>query len=177
MAGTDLLVLPFRLNSFEKAVFGPAFRLLFVFLSVFVMSSSTRYILIFYVLLAAFTVQIISGAKPLRIWKHLLFGFWLVFVFPLPNIFSKGNTVIWTGQLWLLHVNITQEGLDFALIRWFRGFCCVLAILLTTSSMTETEFIEGLRGLYFPEIIVTMIMLLLRFFPLVCSGVFLSIQE
>ncbi len=83
--------------------------------------------------------------------------------------FFKGTTVIFIQQIGPFTLKIYQEGLNFATLAIVRGISAILLVLSFTSSMTMREFTEGLRALAIPASFVSIVLLTLRYFPLILS--------
>ena len=95
----------------------------------------------------------------------------LVFLFPLSisifiPFFNPGN-ILYQFNLGLFTVNITDTGLEIFLTTIIKSFLSLLILTALTASSSDLELLHGLRKIYFPKIIVSIIFLMYRYLFLI----------
>jgi len=77
-----------------------------------------------------------------------------------------GSTVLFTIQTPLGPVNFYAEGLDMGMLLGLRMLALLLLFLTVLSHMTLGEFIDALRTLRVPTVLVSSLLVMLRYIPL-----------
>ena len=139
-------LLPFKERYEEKYVSSTAMTIA-VFLSVIFMIVSKDFLSIAFIYILTFFFLILMGASFLRTLRLISAASLLIFFLGIPSLFL-------------------ENGLERAGFIWMRGILSVSVITLYSSAITMQEFIQSLRSLFFPNIIVIIILLILRYTPL-----------
>ncbi len=159
--------LPFRKESEESAHVSPAAKVVLMITFAISCVANTN----FFVIIITFIFALVLGKSLKGRLLHALEHSWVavpvLFSLGVFNTFSKGSQIIATFLLFGFTVNVYQEGLRFFFLIMTRGICAVLTITTFTSSMTMQEFVDGLRTVHLPETMVSIVMLILRYGPLI----------
>jgi len=87
--------------------------------------------------------------------------FVLVITIFLP--FFKGGPAIFSGQLWIFRINISQDGIVAMLSILIKAWLCMLSLIWLTTTTTITSLLEALRRLHFPAVMVMILSSMYRF--------------
>jgi cobalt/nickel transport system permease protein len=161
--------LPFRKFSGERPLLSPAAKVVLMIAFAVAVVANTNFVIIFLTFLFALVLGKSLKGRILHAMEHSWVAIPVLFSLGIFNTFSKGSpdAIITTFQLLGFTINVYQEGLRFFAQIMLRGICAVLIITTFTSSMTMQEFVDGLRDIRLPETMVSMIMLILRYAPLI----------
>ena len=161
--------LPFRKFTGESPQISPAAKVVLMIAFAIAVVANTNFVIIFLTFLFALVLGKSLKGRILHAFEHSWVAIPVLFSLGIFNTFSKGSpdAIITTFQLLGFTVNVYQEGLRFFAQIMLRGICAVLIITTFTSSMTMQEFVDGLRDVHLPETMVSMIMLILRYAPLI----------
>ena len=161
--------LPFRKFSGERPLLSPAAKVFLMIAFAVAVVANTNFVIIFLTFLFALVLGKSLKGRILHAMEHSWVAIPVLFSLGIFNTFSKGSpdAIITTFQLLGFTINVYQEGLRFFAQIMLRGICAVLIITTFTSSMTMQEFVDGLRDIRLPETMVSMIMLILRYAPLI----------
>jgi cobalt/nickel transport system permease protein len=163
--------LPFRKFSGERPLLSPATKVVLMIAFAVAVVANTNFVIIFLTFLFALVLGKSLKGRILHAMEHSWVAIPVLFSLGIFNTFSKGPTIITMFQIviWenIFIINVYQEGLRFFALIMLRGICAVLIITTFTSSMTMQEFVDGLRDIRLPETMVSMIMLILRYAPLI----------
>jgi cobalt/nickel transport system permease protein len=161
--------LPFRKFSGERPLLSPATKVVLMIAFAVAVVANTNFVIIFLTFLFALVLGKSLKGRIIHAMEHSWVAIPVLFSLGIFNTFSKGSpdAIITTFQLLGFTINVYQEGLRFFAQIMLRGICAVLIITTFTSSMTMQEFVDGLRGIRLPETMVSMIMLILRYAPLI----------
>lgn len=88
------------------------------------------------------------------------FGGALIILFP---FITPGNK-IFTIQIGILNLSATQEGLNQALLLFFRLLSAILAVTLLNATTSFREILGGFRKLHMPALLVSIIEFTVRYF-------------
>jgi len=147
----------------------PPVKLLLMLIFVVFVLLSTSYYPIFLILIFGLVLAKLLHSRLVEVIDHTLHILPLLLILFAWVPFFKGETVIYTRPIGPLTIKIYQEGLTFATLAIVRGISAILLVLSFTSSLTMREFTEGLRALGVPAAFVSIVLLTLRYFPLVLS--------
>jgi len=135
---------------------------------VFIVSvGNGEYLLLYLYLIVA--AAIILLFKPLI--KHFIKRVFLVFLYPfcisifIPFI-HEGSSIL-TIDLNIFSLTITDNGITIFLTVIFKSFLSMLILTALVTSTDEIELLHGLRKIYFPKIIVSIIFLMYRYIFLI----------
>ena len=159
--------LPFRKFSEEIPHMSPAAKVVLMIALAIAVIANTNFVIILLTFFFALVLGKSLKGRLLHAVEHSWVAIPVLFSLVIFNTFSRGTTIIATYIILGFTVNVYQEGLRFFLLILIRGICAVLIITTFTSSMTMQEFIDGLRTIRLPETMVSMIMLILRYAPLI----------
>jgi cobalt/nickel transport system permease protein len=139
-----------------------------ILLIVFIVSTSKGNYLI---LLMYFAIVLVA----VFLFKPLLFLFFkrmfLVFLFPLSiSIFipfvNKGS-ILYEIKFYFFTLHITDNGVTVFFTTLIKTFLSVMVITALVVSSSDLELLNGLRKMYFPKIMVTIIFLMYRYLFLI----------
>jgi cobalt/nickel transport system permease protein len=147
----------------------PSIKLLLMIILVLFVLITTSYYSIFFILLLGLLLAKVVHSRLIGVVDKALHILPLLLILFSWVPFFKGTTVIYAWPIGPFTLKIFQEGLTFATLAVTRGVSAMLLVLSFTSSMTMREFTEGLRALGMPAAIVSIVLLTLRYFPLVLS--------
>lgn len=147
----------------------PPVKLLMMLLLVIFVLVTPSFFSIFFVVLLGLLLAKLVHSRLVEVIGHALHFFPLLLILFSWVPFFKGTSVIFLRQIGPFTLKIYQEGLDFATLAIVRGISAILLVLSFTSSMTMREFTEGLRALAIPASFVSIVLLTLRYFPLILS--------
>jgi cobalt/nickel transport system permease protein len=159
--------LPFRKFSEEIPFLSPAAKVVLMITLAIAVIVNMNFVTIFLTFFFALVLGKSLKGRFLHALEHSWVAVPVLFSLGVFNTFSRGPTIIATYIVATYTFNVYQEGLRFFLLIMTRGICAVLIITTFTSSMTMQEFIDGLRTVRLPETMVSMIMLILRYAPLI----------
>jgi cobalt/nickel transport system permease protein len=161
--------LPFRKFSGERPQVSPAAKVVLMIAFAVAIVANTNFVIIFLTFMFALSLAKSLRGRILHAIEHSWVAIPVLFSLGIFNTFSKGSpdAIITTFQFLGFTVNVYSEGLRFFAQIMLRGICAVLIITTFTSSMTMQEFVDGLRDIRLPETMVSMIMLILRYAPLI----------
>ncbi|MFX1519083.1 MAG: energy-coupling factor transporter transmembrane component T family protein [Promethearchaeota archaeon] len=161
--------LPFRKFSGERPQVSPATKVVLMIAFAVAVVANTNFVIISLTFIFALVLAKSLKGRILHAIEHSWVAIPVLFSLGIFNTFSKGSAdaIITTFQFLGFTVNVYQEGLRFFALIMLRGICAVLIITTFTSSMTMQEFVDGLRDIRLPETMVSMIMLILRYAPLI----------
>ena len=162
--------LPFRKFSGEiPPQLSPAAKIVLMIAFAVAVVANTDFVIIFLTFIIALVLAKSLKGRIRHAIEHSWVAIPVLFSLGVFNTFSKGSpdAIITTFQLLGFTVNVYQEGLRFFAMIMLRGICAVLIITTFTSSMTMQEFVDGLRDVRLPETMVSLVMLILRYAPLI----------
>lgn len=162
--------LPFRKFSGEiPPQLSPAAKVVLMIAFAVAIVANTDFVIIFLTFIIALILAKSLRGRIRHAIEHSWVAIPVLFSLGVFNTFSKGSpdAIITTFQLLGFTVNVYQEGLRFFAMIMLRGICAVLIITTFTSSMTMQEFVDGLRDIRLPETMVSLVMLILRYAPLI----------
>jgi len=161
--------MPFRERAVSPTRISPPIKLLLMLLLVIFVLVTPSYFSIFFIVLLGLLLAKLVHSRLVEVIGHAAHFLPLLLILFLWIPFFKGTSVIFLRQIGPLTLKIYQEGLDFAMLAIVRGVSAILLVLSFTSSMTMREFTEGLRALAIPASFVSIVLLTLRYFPLILS--------
>jgi cobalt/nickel transport system permease protein len=132
--------------------------------AVFIVSTAKgNYLTLLMYLVPVFAAVLIFRPKPLLLVKRILF----LFLFPLSiSIFipfaNRGNTV-YSLDINFFILNITDNGIMIFFTAIIKSFLSIIIFTTLVVSTKDTELLGGLRKIYLPKIIVSIIFLMYRY--------------
>jgi cobalt/nickel transport system permease protein len=136
--------------------------------AVFVVSTAKgNYLILLMYLVPVFATVIIFRPKLLLLVKRIIF----LFLFPLSiSIFipfaNRGNTVYSLDMNFFI-LNVTDTGIMIFLTAIIKSFLSIVIFGSLVISTKDTELLGGLRKIYLPKIIVSIIFLMYRYLFLI----------
>lgn len=116
--------------------------------------------------LTTFIFFIIFGGQFFRTIKLNLPAMIIIFFLGLPTFFNQNGIELITFTIGSLKINLFMENMIKAIFIWLRGLYSVSLITLYSTCLTLQEFIQSLRSLFLPQLMVTIILLILRYSPM-----------
>lgn len=113
-----------------------------------------------------FCLFIIVGGRFLKTLKLIFPAMIIIFFLGLPTFFNQTGGITTSLTIGSLIINLNSVNMIKAVFIWLRGFFSVSLITLYSTCMTLQEFIQNLRSLFIPQLIVTIILLILRYAPM-----------
>ncbi|MBC8387057.1 MAG: cobalt ECF transporter T component CbiQ [Actinobacteria bacterium] len=135
---------------------------------VFIVSVGKGEYLLFSLYLVVAAAIILLFKPPI---KHFIKRVFLVFLYPfcisifIPFI-HEGSSIL-TIDLNIFSLTITDNGITIFLTVIFKSFLSMLILTALVTSTDEIELLHGLRKIYFPKIIVSIIFLMYRYIFLI----------
>jgi len=135
---------------------------------VFIVSVGKGEYLLFSLYLVVAAAIILLFKPPI---KHFTKRVFLVFLYPfcisifIPFI-HEGSSIL-TIDLNIFSLTITDNGITIFLTVIFKSFLSMLILTALVTSTDEIELLHGLRKIYFPKIIVSIIFLMYRYIFLI----------
>lgn len=158
-------LLPFRDKRLTKPLSNIGLTITVV-LSLVFLNISQELIDILFVYLLTFVFFLIFRANFLRTIKIILSASIIIFFMGLPSFFMKQGSILFIIPIGKYSINFHDISVYRAIYIWVRGFFSVSIITLYTTILTVQEFISALRSLFIPNILVTLILLILRYTPM-----------
>ena len=167
-------LLPFRETRNESKFLSPLALLIVTLMTIILMMVTEIFIEDYLILILSiiilyiisFLVLIFLRASFLRTVKFVLAASILIFFIGIPSFFLQIGDVMYSVKIGNHILNLYLDGIMKAVLIWLRGILSVSLITLYSTTVTMQEFIQGLRGLFIPNIMVTIILLILRYAPL-----------
>ncbi|HUT80339.1 MAG TPA: energy-coupling factor transporter transmembrane component T [Candidatus Bathyarchaeia archaeon] len=164
MTRNDFL-LPFCENLQSKAISSISLVIVMITSLVFIsLNKSLIKIAIIYCI--SFILFLTVRARFFRTLKVVFSAFIIIFFLGLPSFFLHKGELWFSLNLGKLTVDFYEGSVYTAIFIWVKGFCSVSIITLFTTVITVQEFIQSLRSIFVPNIIVTLILLILRYTPM-----------
>lgn len=139
-----------------------------ILLILFVVSTASgKYFILALYFFITVILLIIFKPKPLFFLKRAF----IVFLFPLSIAvfipFANPGKVIYEIDLSFFTITVTDMGLEIFFTTLIKSFLSVLIMTALVTSTNDTELLHGLRKIYFPKIIVSIIFLMYRYLFLI----------
>ncbi|MHA1115214.1 MAG: energy-coupling factor transporter transmembrane protein EcfT [Candidatus Heimdallarchaeum aukensis] len=150
----------------NQRIFSSVALLIFTILVIVLFLLSNNLFNIFIIYLGALIFFLSIKASIVRTIRLIIPASVLIFFLGIPSLFLKLGEVIYSNSFIGINFEIYSDGLNRALFIWVRGIFSVSVITLYTTCVTMQQFIQSLRSLFIPNIIVTIILLMLRYTPL-----------
>jgi energy-coupling factor transporter transmembrane protein EcfT len=112
------------------------------------------------------TILLIFYASVRKIVRIVLSGFLIIFFLGLTSFFSHKGTLVLQIPIGNTSINFYSGDIELAILIWIRGLFSLTIISLYSTILTIQEFLQTLRSMLIPSILVTIIMLILRYTPL-----------
>lgn len=166
-------ILPFR-HEDESTILSkvhPSIRIITPFILVIPWLILDDLYLIITILFITLTIDLLFRLKILRIFsrtKNIIPLIILLIIF-LPLYI--GSTIAYQLEFNSgFSINFYQEGIDLAILLFFRIFVAIFVFMSFFSSLTYSEFIEGITKLRFPSILVGSLIILLHYIPILSKS-------
>ncbi|MBN1330008.1 MAG: energy-coupling factor transporter transmembrane protein EcfT [Candidatus Heimdallarchaeota archaeon] len=164
MPRNDFL-LPFRESPQSKAISPISLTIIMITSLVFIsLNSSLINIAIIYGL--SFIIFLTVRGRIFRTLKVVFSAFIIIFFLGLPSFFLHNGDLWFSLTLGKWTIDFYEGSVYTAIFIWVKGFCSVSLITLFTTAITMQEFIQSLRSIFIPNILVTLILLILRYTPM-----------
>ncbi len=164
MTATKFL-LPFREKKIEKKISSTAL-LIFVIVVIILFLVANNVISLLSIFLVVFIIFIILRANIIKAIKLIAPATVLIFFLGLPSLFYSQGEILFTIKIGTVGLYFYNSGVWRAIFIWLRGIFSVSVITLYSTCITIQEFIASLRSIFIPNIMVTIILLILRYGPL-----------
>lgn len=158
-------LLPFRDQPLSLFL-SPLGLTLSVIISLIMISLSKDYLAIVLIFLIALILLISVQASVKHSIPLIISGFVIIFFLGLPSFFLNKGELIYVFQIFSLRFPIYSFGVHRALSIWLKGLCSVSLVTLYSSAVTMQEFIQSLRALFVPNIIILIVLMILRYTPM-----------
>jgi energy-coupling factor transporter transmembrane protein EcfT len=93
-------------------------------------------------------------------------AFIVIFFLGISSLFSKQGDLLFQLPIGKVTIKFYSISTYRAILIWVRGLFSVSIVTLYSTTVTMQEFVQTLRSLFFPHMLVTLIMLILRYTPL-----------
>ncbi|NHJ86739.1 MAG: energy-coupling factor transporter transmembrane protein EcfT [Asgard group archaeon] len=164
MSRNDFL-LPFRENLQKKPLSAISLTIAMITSLVFIsLNKSLINIAIIYGI--SLILFLAVRARLLRTLKVVFSAFVIIFFLGIPSFFLHKGDLWFSLVLGKWTINFYDESVYTAIFIWVKGFCSVSIITLFTTVVTIQEFVQSLRSIFIPNILVTLILLILRYTPM-----------
>ncbi|MHA1224503.1 MAG: energy-coupling factor transporter transmembrane component T family protein [Candidatus Heimdallarchaeaceae archaeon] len=94
----------------------------------------------------------------------------IIFLLSLGASYRKTIALLFASALFIFFLGLPslflENGYEKAGLIWLRGLFSASILILYSTTVTMQEFVQSLRSIFFPNIIVTIILLILRYTPL-----------
>ncbi|NHJ03700.1 MAG: energy-coupling factor transporter transmembrane protein EcfT [Candidatus Heimdallarchaeota archaeon] len=158
-------LLPFREKPIESQISPIAISILVVISLVFLLVSKVLLDVVFvYVISLIFLLSL--KARFFKTLKVVLTAGLIIFFLGLSSLFLKQGPIIFQVPIGSWTISFYEFAVQRAIFIWVRGIFSVSIITLYTTVITVQEFIQSLRSLFLPNILVTLILLILRYTPM-----------
>lgn len=159
-------LLPFKEGSRQSSVFSPAAMLTAAVAAGVVITVQVSPLIV----ASLIVLMIIAGTLAHTRWRVVFslaarFEFVILF-WILLEPFLYGSTVIMSIPTPLGPLNVYSEGVVMGLLLGLRMFALLILFLTVLSHMTLSDFINALRTLHVPTVIIGSLMIMLRYIPL-----------
>ena len=153
----------------DGIIISPRFKLIlslfFIFLVTSTGKSNFETLLLYFIL----SILICLLFKPNLL--LLLKRVFVVFLFPLSIAifipFTNKGIEIFNIQFWFLHIGITDNGLAIFLTTIIKSFLSILILASLIVSTSDMELLNGLKEIYFPKIMISLIFFMYRYLFLI----------
>ncbi|MCL5072741.1 MAG: cobalt ECF transporter T component CbiQ [Actinobacteria bacterium] len=155
--------------SLEGIIISPRFKLIISLALILLITSTGKSNFVSLLLYSILSVLICLLFKPTPV--LLLKRIFVIFLFPLSiSIFipftSKGIE-IFNIDFWFLHIAVTDNGLAIFLITTVKSFLSILILASLIVSTSDMELLNGLKEIYFPKIMISLIFFMYRYLFLI----------
>jgi len=158
-------LLPFREKKQTLALSPTSLTILIIIYLVFILVS--KHFLDIAIIFAIMFIFFMSlRANCLRILRVVAAAFLLIFFLGLPSFFLKQGEVLFVIIIRQRAFIFYDQSVFRAIYIWMRGLLSVIIVALYTTTITMQEFVQSLKSLFFPNILVTLILLILRYTPM-----------
>ena len=173
-------ILPFRHENETTYLskIHPLIRFLIPFILVIPILIIKDIYLIFTILIINLITVFVFRLKLRRIFSRIKKIFLLIIIIVIFLPLYIGNTVLFQFNIGIAII-IYKEGLDLAILLFFRIFTAIFVFMSFFSSLTYSEFIEAITKLRFPSILVGSLVVFLHYIPILAysNKKILSAQE
>jgi cobalt/nickel transport system permease protein len=161
----DQFLLPFRDQTQNKALSNIALTLVMI-LSLVYIALSDRLINILTIYFISLVFYLLFRARFLKTLNIVGTAYLVIFFIGLSSLFRGQGSIVLSIPIGKNGINIHYVDMIRAIYIWLRGIFSVSIITLYTTTITVQEFIQALRSIFLPNIIVTLILLILRYTPM-----------
>ena len=158
-------LLPFKDKEVKKPVSVIALSLLVVVTLIFILVNST-YLDILIVYFTTFIILSILGGRFFKTLNILASAYVIIFFLGLPSFFLHTGYTYIPVAIGKVVIKIYPAAARRAIFIWIRGLLSVSIVTLYSTMLTVQEFIQALKSLFLPNILVTLILLILRYTPM-----------
>ena len=158
-------LLPFREKTISRPITNIGLTILMIVSLFFILVSKTLLDITIVYLISLLLFLIFRG----RFFKTLnviATAYVIIFFLGLPSFFLQQGFPLLIIPIGTKQIVLYSIGVFRAIFIWIRGLFSVSIITLYTSTLTMQEFTESLRSIFLPNILVTFILLILRYTPL-----------
>ncbi len=164
MARSEFL-LPFRENMVSRPISHIGLTITMIVSSIFVLISKNLLdITLIYIL--SLIVFISFKGRIFKTIRVVASAFVIIFFLGLPSFFLHQGSIILVIPFGKHELLLYSIGVFRSIFIWVRGLCSVSIVTLYTTTITMQQFFESLRSIFIPNILVTLILLILRYTPL-----------
>ncbi|MFW9923332.1 MAG: energy-coupling factor transporter transmembrane component T family protein [Candidatus Thorarchaeota archaeon] len=174
---SDQFVLPFREKPLKKPISNIGLSLITLITLIFLLVNpflegdifyqKIVYISIIYSI--TLVLLLFFRGKFFKTLKVVVIAFIVIFFLGLSSFFLKQGELLIAIPIGKLTLNLYEIGVYRAIMIWMRGLFSVSIVVLYSTIVTLQEFIQALRSLFLPNILVTLILLILRYTPMLYS--------
>ena len=150
-------------------VISPRFKLILALFFIFLVTSTGKSnfeSLLLYFILSVLICLLFRPAPAL-----MLKRVFVVFLFPLSIAafipFTNKGLEIFNIDFWFLHIAITDNGLAIFLTTIIKSFLSILILASLIVSTSDMELLNGLKEIYFPKIMISLIFFMYRYLFLI----------
>lgn len=164
MSSNEFL-LPFRDQTQIKPISNIALTLVMIISLIYIaLSNQLIGILTIYVL--CFVFYLSFRARFFRTLNVVGTAYVVIFFIGFSSLFLKQGEVLASFPIGNIRIHFYEVAVFRAIYIWVRGLFSVSIITLYTTTITIQEFIQSLRSIFIPNILVTIILLILRYTPM-----------
>ncbi|MHA1303689.1 MAG: energy-coupling factor transporter transmembrane component T family protein [Candidatus Heimdallarchaeaceae archaeon] len=161
----SLFLLPFRETKREKKLSSTAL-LMAVVLTVVLILLADKLLNVLLVYLVSFFFFLMMKASFYKTLKLIGAAAVVIFFLGIPSLFLQKGIIIFILRLGKNSISFYSEGVWRAIFIWVRGISSVSIITLFSTCVTMQEFVQSLRSLFVPNIMATIILMILRYAPM-----------
>ncbi|NHJ49298.1 MAG: energy-coupling factor transporter transmembrane protein EcfT [Asgard group archaeon] len=164
MSSNDFL-LPFRDKTQNKPISNIGLTLVMIIALIYIaLCDQLLSILTIYII--CFIFYISFRARFLKTLNIVGTAYIVIFFIGLSSLFLKQGDILASFPIGNIRIYFYEVAVFRAIFIWVRGLFSVSIITLYTTTITVQEFIQSLRSIFLPNILVTIILLILRYTPM-----------